>query len=179
MKFFLLFAISFLSFFWDLLMPESFKPSKAEIFIGETFSNAENNIKKKYPNIHTCGSGISMPGGPIRELTLCFQTKGPLTKEYLRKLLVECANELLNQINSHEDSQQFLIQYPFKIENVQIIIYNNGKNGENVFDPEICIASMTNGILTYKTDDPETKYKFKNIFSETYEEALEILGQES
>ena len=36
-----------------------------------------------------------MPGGPIQELTLCFDTKRPHNKEQLRELLIKTANELL------------------------------------------------------------------------------------
>ncbi len=120
-----------------------------------------------------------MPGGPVRELGLAFDTEGPFTKEYIRQLLIEFAHELLNQINSNEEFRPYLIKYPFTIENVQIIIYNSDKKGEMVFDPEIGVANIMLGKLNFRTYDPESEYcKTKNEFSETYEEALELLKKE-
>ena len=146
---------------------------------GETISKTIKIITERYPEIHSPGSGISMPGGPVRKVGLAFDTSGPFTKEYLRKLLIEFAHELLNQINSNEEFRPYLIKYPFTIENVQIIIYNRDKNGERVYDPEIGVADITLGNLTFSTYDPESEYcREKNEFYETYEEALEILKKE-
>ncbi len=86
---------------------------------------------------------------------------------------------MLYQINSNEEFRSCLIKYPFTIENVQIYIYNRDKTGEYVFDPEIGVADVTNGLSTYITYDPEGQYcEYKNEFKETYQEALEFLKRE-
>lgn len=180
MKIFLILGFSLLSFFADLLMPKYESPHyKTEYFVNETLANTRKIINAKYPDIRPCGTGISMPGGPVRELGLYFTTKGPFTKEFIRQLTIEFAQELLYQINSNEEFRSHLIKYPFTIENVQIIIYNHDKNGGRVYDPEIGVADLTAGVLTYNTYDPESEYcKYKNEFNETYEEALELLKKE-
>src|SRR5262249_1376370 len=127
--------------------------------------------------IKPCGMGAAMPGGPIQELILCFDTKQPYTKEELRGLLIKSAQELLNHISQNNEIQQFLMIRPFTINNVQIIIYNHDENGMGLQDPEISTAEISEGILTYRTIDPEDTFKFKHQFEESFEEALRIMNK--
>ena len=181
MKLFSLFILPTLSFFAYLLMPiDTRSPHyETECLVGEILAKTTKIIKARYPSIQPSGTGISMPGGPVRKLGLSFDANGPFTKEYIRKLIIEFAQELLHQINSNEKFRPHLIKYPFTIENVQIIIYNCDKKGEEVFDPEIGVADITLGNLSFCTYDPESEYcKTKNEFNETYAEALELLKKE-
>jgi hypothetical protein len=171
-------AITLLSFFTDLFMShtnECDQPSQAEIQVNETLNKTAQLIKKRYKKMRASGEGAAMHGGIVRELMLAFDTSGPFTKEYLRQLLIEIAQDLLDQINTNKDLQPFLIKSPFTIENVQIIIYNSDKNGREVYDPGISIAEISQGILTYKTVDSNDTNKYKNRFKETYDEALAIV----
>lgn len=70
------------------------------------------------------GEGAAMPGGIIEELTLTFDTNNKLSKEQLRKLLIECAKELVAQVKMNNNIEQFLAKSPFSIENVQIRSYS-------------------------------------------------------
>lgn len=170
-------ALLFLYFFTGLFMPHANnQPSQEERLVNETINSTAQHIEKRYANIKPCGEGAAMHGGIVRELVLAFETSGPFTKETLRQLLIESAQEMLDQINANQDLRPFLVKYPFTIENVQIIIYNHDKNDLRVYDPEIAIADISQGILMYKTADPESiRLKFKNRFSETYAEALAII----
>jgi hypothetical protein len=149
--------------------------SQEEKIVNNILDNTARIIEKKY-KIQPSGEGAAMPEGVIRDLTLTFDTKGPFTKDYLRKLLIECAQELLNQINTNKSIQPFLEKIPFTIENVQIIIYNRDKNGREAFDPEISTARISQGVLIYRTVDSSDTFKFKNRFNETYDEALKALS---
>lgn len=145
--------------------------SQGELLVNEILAKTAKIIKDKY-NLKPCGAGASMPGGPIRELTLCFDTKYPHTKEKLRELLIKTAQELLEQVNESKEIQKFIKDPPFTIKNVQIIIYNHDKNGRSLQDPEISNAQILQGILNYSTIDPEDSFKYKNEYEESYEEAL-------
>ena len=101
-------------------------PSRAEQLVNSTLAKTSEIIQKKY-NIKPSGAGAAMPGGPIQELTLCFDTKYPYNKAELRKLLIHTAKELLYQINTNNEIHQFLKIKPFTIRNIQIIIYNQDK----------------------------------------------------
>lgn len=170
-------AILILSFFVGFMILDkknNFYPSKAQQLVENILDQTAQTIKYKY-KIQPSGEGIAMPGGPIRELALYFDTKDQLTKEQLRKLLVKCSLELVDQINANSEIQQFLKAKPFTLEKVQIIIYNHDQTGREVFDPNISTAEISHGILTYSTVDSNDTFKYKNEFIETYEEALKII----
>lgn len=155
-------------------MPNQYGPSQGEQLVNQTLAKAAKIIKKKY-QLQPVGEGAAMPGGPIQELTLEFDANARYTKEQLRDLLIKSAKELLEQIQTNEEIQPFLITKPFTIQNVKITIYNQDQNGREVYDPEISTASLSRGILIYKTTDPEDEFKYKNRIKETYEEALQAL----
>jgi hypothetical protein len=154
---------------------EDNSPSKAEQLVNSTLAKTAKTIEEKY-NIKSCGLGAAMPGGSIQGLTLCFNTKSPYTKEQLRELLIKSAQELLKQVNENNEIQEFLKECPFKVKNVQIIIYNSDKDGQEVYNPEISTAEISQGTLIYQTVDFADTFKYKNEIEETYEEALKALS---
>jgi len=144
---------------------------------GDILANTEAfAFKKNYP-LHACATGMMMPGGTVQKLTLCFQSKTLLTRNQLRVLLIECGEELLQQINSNKHIQRFLVKRPFTIKEVTIVIYNKDKEGNTPYDPLIVTADISGGILTFCTQDSQDKWGYKNEFEESYEEALEIIQQ--
>lgn len=154
---------------------EEYYPSKGAQLVNSILGKSAVIIRDKY-NIKPCGVGVAMPGGPIQEVTLCFDTKYPYTKEQLRELLIKSAQELLGQVNQNQEIQEFIKDQPFTIEHVQIIIYNHDKSGREVFDPEISTADISQGVLTYQTVDAEDTFTYKQEFTESYEEALKALS---
>jgi hypothetical protein len=168
-----------LSIFTGFIMSnkqEDYQPSKAAQLANSTLAKTAKIIKEKY-DIKPCGMGAAMPGGPIQELTLCFDTKNPFTKDQLRRMLINSAQELLNQMNENKEIQQFIKEPPFTIKNVQIIIYNSAKDGREVYDPGISTVEVSHGVLTYQTVDSSDTFKYKNTYTETYEEAVKALTQ--
>lgn len=153
---------------------ERYLPSKGEQMVNSTLAKTAQIIQNKY-KIRPSGTGASMPGGPIRSLYLSFDTENQYSKECLREIVVKSAQELLNQVTANENIQQYLFVTPFTIEHIQITIFNHDKDGRGLRDPEISVASISEGILKYKTVDPEDIYSYKNEYKETYEEALKHL----
>ena len=149
--------------------------SKGEQLVNSLLAKAAKIIKDKY-NIKPSGVGVAMPGGPIQEVTLCFDTKHPYTKEELRELLIKSSAELLRQVNENKEIQEFLKEKPFTIKNIEIIIYNHDVNGFGLKDPQISVANISQGRLNYSTIDPEDSFKYKNEYEESYEEALKALS---
>lgn len=152
---------------------QEYHPSKGEQLINTLLAKTAKIIEKRY-NLKPCGIGTAMPGGPIQEVTLCFDTKYSHTKEELRALLIQSAEELLNQVQEDKEIHQFLKNPPFTIRNVEIIIYNNDKGGFDVFDPDISVARISQGKLIYRTTDINDPLKYKNEYEESYEEAIRI-----
>jgi hypothetical protein len=176
MKIALLFlTLLFIAFFTMKDREKEYHLSKGEQLVNSLLARTAKIIKEKY-HLKPCGTGAAMPGGPIQEVTLCFDTKFPYTKNQLRELLIKSAEELLNQINEDQEICQFIKNRPFTIRNVEIIIYNNDKNGLDVFDPAISVARISEGKLIYRTTDINDPLKYKNKYEESYEEALKALS---
>lgn len=152
--------------------------TKAERSVNKVLYQTSQSIEKKY-KIKPGGTGISMPGGIVRNLGLAYHLRKELSKEQLRELTVLFAEELLHQINSNEDIQPFLVKRPFTIENVSIIIHNHDKKGFSLYDPEISVSHLADGVIEYKTDDPEDEFKYKNRYEETYEQALQLIQKKN
>ena len=161
--------------FFFMANKQDYHISEGEHLVNSILAKGAKIIRDKYA-LKPCGSGAAMPGGPIQGLTLCFDTKSIHTKEQLRELLIKSAQELLLLVNENNEIQGFIKQRPFNIKNVQIIIYNHDKNGRVIYDPNISGAQIANGILDYRTIDPEDSFKYKNEFEESYEEALKALS---
>ena len=79
---------------------EHISPKSGEL-VHIVLSDTIKIIKEKY-KIFPCGSGVSMPGGPVRSMTLCFNTCNPYSKEQLRKMLVGAAEILLSNILNND-----------------------------------------------------------------------------
>lgn len=148
--------------------------SKGDELINNILTRTAKIIKKKY-HLNPCGIGVAMPGGPIQEVTLCFDTAFPKTIEQLRELLIQVAEETLTQISSSEELQKFIKPSFFTIKNVEIIIYNRDIDGREVYDPGISTSELSQGILTYQTVDISNTFEYKQEFTETYEEGLKII----
>ena len=118
-----------------------------------------------------------MPGRNLKEFTLCFDAKEYLNKDELRTLLLNCTREMLEQINSSSEIRSAMVVYPFTEKNICIIIYNFDPNGKEIYDPRIVTARISNGMLEYKTLDPNNRYAVKNRFIESYQEALQVIQQ--
>lgn len=147
-----------------------------ENFISDIQTNTAKMIQKKY-NIQPCGAGVSMPGGPVKTITLCFDTRRPLSRNHLREVLVASGEMLLSNILINDEIQSFLKDKPFTMKNIGIIIYNNDSNGGDVFCPEISVARLSEGVLVYRTTDVNNPLSYNNNYKETYEEALKLLQQ--
>ncbi len=154
---------------------QAYQPSKGEQLVNSILAKTAKIIRDKY-NLNPCGVGAAMPGGPIQEVTLCFDTKHAYTKEQLRELLINTSGELLRQVNENKEIHQFLKNRPFTIRNVEIIIYNHDRNGFEVFDPEISVTRISQGKLIYRTTDINDTFKYKNEYEENYEDALKALS---
>ncbi len=154
---------------------DAYHPSKGSQLVGNIQTETIKIINKKY-SLNCCGSGVAMPGGPILEITLCFQTKCAHTQDQLRELLIKSAQELVNQVNNNEEIQQFLTEPPFSLKNVQIIIFNHDASGRELYDPYLCGGEISNEELKYRSVDINDTFKYNHEYKESYEEALNLLG---
>lgn len=147
----------------------------------EMASKIRSEIAQKLAKRHSMKiSGIS--GGMadcVNMLGLDFQIQGPLTKDELRRILINSVLELLKAINENEEIRPFLKNYPFTEKEIIITLFVKDKSGGNIFDPEIAVASSWHGTMNYNTNDKENMYVYKQKIKEDYETALKIVQEES
>jgi hypothetical protein len=149
---------------------------KSEREVNKTLALAAKACAKKY-KLHVAGEGAAMPGGIVESLFLSFSYQGILTKNEIRKIIVGCTNEVLNAATSNDNLQEHLKLKPFTIDNIDIDVFIHDSQGNYIYDPNIFVADIRNGIITYKTRDPQNDYKYKSEVTETYAEALKLLQQ--
>ena len=134
-------------------------------------------LKKKY-KMDPIATEVSMPGGIVKRLGLDFQVRGPLSKEEIRKLLIEAAEQLLSTINMDMEVRPYLEIYPFTIKNVTISLFILDSTRRRVDHPYIGIASIRRGKLDYWTLVNKNNIPKRITESEeSYDEAKEKLEQ--
>ena len=136
-------------------------------------ADVATTLTKRYPM-----RIIGITGGlanSVNILGLSFQIKGPLSKERLREIIVDCVEEFLTPINANERLRPFLKNYPFTANEIEIEIYIVDETGRRLYDPEIMFAGESNGTLRYRTVDINDKLGFKSYFEEDYETAHKLV----
>ena len=115
----------------------------------------------------------------IRLITVGFTRNGkPLTIEEGRKIIVDCTETFLTDINNNDKLRPFLSVYPFTVEKLNVTIMNEDDKGNFIAEPFLATISQLEGKVYYRTQDPENEYKFKSKISESYDEAVAILKKE-
>lgn len=153
------------------------EPSRNQA-VDHVLERTANQLKQRF-GLETIGTGGSASEGKESMIGIEFQIKRSLSFNEARKMIIESANLLLNNINSDKYLSSYLSEVPFTQKNIEITIYISGKNHERIFDPDITLVSFDNGKITFKTLDPEDHYKYKSRIVETYEEALQKLKDEN
>jgi len=137
----------------------------------------QTHLKKKY-KINTIATNISMPGGIVKLLGLDFQVQGPLSKEEIRKILIALVQDFLVSVNSNEKIKPYLENYPFEIKNIEITLFFIDSQRMELLDPNIGIAKVSSGSLSYKIlAKTNGILSIKSLSKESYEEALQILNR--
>ena len=144
-------------------------------YMNEIKSDVARTLEKRH-NMCLIGEGTGAMHC-VEMLSLSFQINRILTKENARKIIVDCVNEFTKKVNAHVKIRPYLKTFPF--EGAQVTIYITDKNRRNIYDPEIGVVSYREGEITYYTDDPENKWKYKTKIKETLEEAMQILQSEN
>ncbi len=113
----------------------------------------------------------------VNVFRLHFELKGPLSKDKLRKILVDCVEELLEGINSEPRLKGHLKMEPFTEEGVDIALFVVDAKGEEVAHPEISVAAARRSTIKYKTADLANPNVYKSETEESYEQAKRLVGR--
>jgi hypothetical protein len=140
-------------------------------YINEIKSVVAQTLQKRH-NISLIGEGTGAMYC-VEMMCLSFQVNRILTEEKARMLIVDCINEFSNRINNHKKIRTYLKTYPF--EGVKIKIFIHDEKNDFIYDPNIGVVSYYNGIIHYRTNDPNGSWVYKQTFEETLEEAKNII----
>jgi hypothetical protein len=162
---------SFLSFFFGRGLSESTKAGhKIAPAIGK-------KIASKYGLRY---AGISEKGTKEKYeiIGLEFYCKRILSKDEGRRILLQCAEEFLEGLNSSSEFQQYMVNYPFNGENIIINIYIYSPITWDVYHPDISVFSFYDDVLHYMTNSPQNQYVYFSKEKETLEEAKRIVASQ-
>ncbi|CDZ80229.1 hypothetical protein BN1013_00736 [Candidatus Rubidus massiliensis] len=154
--------------------------SEAEKTFDQVLSQGINLIQKKY-NLEILGSGGGMPDGFIHNFNISFKHYGVLPIEKARGLLVNVTTDFLQVVNSNPKIRNYLYTFPFKGEDISLMILIKSSDGDDLEDPFLGSMCQCRGSIRYET----LKYLKTNLFpktikqtSETYDEAVQILKEQ-
>ncbi len=169
------FGLLFLMFFLFIALGGCDKRSeKAKMVHRAVYKTAEtlnNRFQIRYV-------GISEAGGEnyYKEVGLHFELFRIISKEEGREIIVNCAEELLKEINSNPQLLPYLKPSPFTVKNIEITIYVRHPDGRIPYHPDFCVLSLQRGLLSYSTTSPEMRLEYKFYTEEeSYEDALKIV----
>ena len=152
---------------------QKYIPAEYVVIVDQITADVAAKLANRY-NMRVIGIGGGLAGG-VNRLGLSFQIRGPLSKEQLRAIVVDCVEEFLLPINTNERLRPSLKNYPFTANEIEIKIFIVDKSGRRVHDPEIMIAKEFQGTVEYLTVDKDAKFGYKSSTEEDYEEALKIV----
>ena len=162
---------------FTVIMPHEEIP-QSEQAVNRLLGKIASYLQKKY-NMCPIATNVAMPRGVVKLLGLDFQIKGPLSKEELRKILINSVQDFLLFVNNNEDIQPYLENIPFEIKNINIIIFIVDSKGYGIENPHISNVDIRDDILEYqyieRTDIPRIKRREK----ESIDEALKLLQNQS
>ncbi|MEI8124351.1 MAG: hypothetical protein WCG42_01190 [Parachlamydiaceae bacterium] len=150
-------------------------PSKYVIMAHQIRTDVAEKLSKRY-NMRVIGVRGGMAGS-VNVIGLSFQILGPLSKEKLREILVDCVEEFLASINANEQIRPFLKNYPFTEKEIDITIFVVDASGRNVYDPDVLVATAFIGKIWYNTEDKDNEFKYKQEMEEDYQTALKIVRE--
>src|ERR1700733_8991151 len=149
--------------------------SDREKAVNQQMGYSAKMLSKKY-NMRPCATSVAMPGGNIKYLELEFNIRGPLKQNIIREILISSVHDFLNNINNDKELCSYLTNGCMHISDVGITLFLHDTKGRSLYEPEIGIASVSNGKVEYIRSDPnEISIKGMKTTEESYEEALSIL----
>jgi len=141
----------------------------------EITAEVESILIKRY-NMRTLGFTGGMMGS-IYLIGLEFEIQGPLSKERLREIVVDCVEEFLAPINANEEIRPYLRNYPFTEKEIKIKLFVVDLSRKDVYEPYFMIASAFDGKVYYKSKDKNLKYGYTQDIEEDYQTALKIVRE--
>ena len=173
-KFIIIFVIViFVFMLWGINRILEFdKPSERSKLTDKIKAVTAKEIHKRF-ELRCIGTG----GGDAHDVSMlfmAFKSYEPFDIQRGRKLIVDCVNEYLKNVNENEQVRPYLHNYPFLPENIEMVIF-----GPNLIEdpPNLKSVSLREGVIEYRIKKTENS-PLENTHEETFQEALKILEEE-
>ncbi len=126
-------------------------------------------VKEK--KLYVCESGWALHGSDkIRCMHCGFNYYDEINIEKARELLMTAVDLYLKTINENERIRPLLSNYPFTLDNVEILIFLKKSNGSELDPDKLHVLALKEGILEYMIGSLGREL-LPTIYHETYEEA--------
>ncbi len=154
-----------------ILVLISFSKNPLDIAIDQSI----NQLKKEHGFI-LVGSGGSSFENKKRLLSLSFDVPNKLTVDEGRFLVINASNIILKNFDSKGDAiKNYLLNYPFLYENLDIALFNSvDKRNSSTYPILIAVGLDKRGVsYFFKKESGQTYFEH-----ESYEEALQKLNDQ-
>ena len=132
---------------------------------------------KTIPGLLCVGTGGGMMEH-IYRMSMSFHLLREVDLPEARRILVYITTEYLKEINSSKRVRPYLKDYPFKATNLEIRVWIQKENNDDVGPDQIDYMAAYRGTLTYDLPLKPGSYVEQILHEETYEEALKIVQEE-
>lgn len=139
-------------------------------------NQVSTKLEKKF-NISLMGISEQGDKKGYSKIGLTFDITRIVNKDEGRKIIIQSFNELLNSINNSEEMQPYLLEIPFKNENIDITLMIRDSNFTELLHPNISVISTSKNRIIYKTNSTTDKYQYHSITEESFEEAKKNIDQ--
>lgn len=134
---------------------------------------SQQNIQQRF-NLTPAYFGITMHGKHLEELCLAFNTDEVLSLDQLGPILIASAEEVIETINSNPNAYEILNE-PFTLQNVQIIIHTRNARNRKIDNSEICQVRIAKGKLAVTTNDRKDEGKYRKLDSNGLNTGCQVL----
>ena len=130
---------------------------------------------KKEKDLDAFGMGGELMTN-VKSFSLTYVSERKVNIVEARFLIVECIEDLLKDINDYKEIRPYLNDYPFTAKNLEFGIMFMKSNGDFIQDNYLSDVSLSQGNVYYGIQPPNVNI-LKDIYEETYEEALRIVRE--
>ncbi|CDR34451.1 hypothetical protein [Criblamydia sequanensis] len=137
-----------------------------------------NEVQNKY-GLLLYGSGVKMLYH-TKDSIVNFSHHGVLSRNELRRLLIEISMKYINEINNNVELIPYLDNSPFLPENLTLNIYPTSQEGKQLFYPDYCAGEMYKGNLYFVAEDELNPFGPAKVDEkESYDQACQIVFHQS
>jgi len=168
----LIMAFFCLQFFSGVHMQAN-EPIPYDKLANKIIKSASDRLSKKH-HMELIGVKQGMMGC-VKLIGFRFQVYRKLSKDEARAIVVDSAQDFLTEINQNESIRNYLQVYPFDLEHIEVVLFIDTPDRGTFYHPDLAVVAARRGQVTYTTNDPDHKYRYKLEEEESFEDALKIV----